>query len=98
MFLSNLLHVGDTTGLNYLASQSSDSYMWCCAMSYYRLILFSTAPTETVEVPKPAEWNPACWPSSPAAAKVIEIPLASMDRVEKTVYQAGGSSGPDRHT
>ena len=92
MFLSNLLHVGDTTGLNYLASQSSDSYMWCCAMSYYRLILFSTAPTETVEVPKPAEWNPACWPSSPAAAKVIEIPLASMDRVEKTVYQAGGSS------
>lgn len=93
MFLSNLLHVSDTSGLSYLASQSSDSsYMWCCAMSYYRLILFSTAPVQRVEVPKPEEWNAACWPSSPAATKIVEVPLASMDRVEKTVYQAGGSS------
>jgi hypothetical protein len=92
MFLGNLLHVGDTMGLSYLASQSSDSYMWCCAMSYYRLILFSTAPSEKIEVARPADWNALCWPSSPAATKAIEIPLASIDRVEKTVYQAVGSS------
>ncbi len=92
MFLSHLLHVSDSTGLSYVASQSSDSYMWCCAMSYYRLILFSTAPVEKMQVTKPADWHVACWPSTPAAVKIIDIPLASMDRVEKTVYQAGGSS------
>lgn len=92
MFLSNLLHVSDTSGLSYVASQSPDSYMWCCAMSYYRLILFSTASKEKVEIPVPQGWNVSCWPSSPAATKLLEIPLAAMDRVEKTVYQAAGSS------
>ena len=92
MFLGNLLHVGDTMGLSYLASQTSDAYMWCCAMSFYRLILFSTAPADKVEVGRPADWNTSCWPWSPAATKTIEIPLASIDRVEKTVYQAIGSS------
>jgi Myotubularin-like phosphatase domain len=92
MFLGNLLHVGDTSGLSYLTSQSSDAYMWCCAMSFYRLILFSTAPSEKLEAAKPDDWNALCWPSSPAATTMIEIPLASIDRVEKTVYQAVGSS------
>ena len=92
MFLGNLLHVGDTMGLSYLASQTSDAYMWCCAMSFYRLILFSTAASDKVEVARPADWNTICWPWSPATTKTIEIPLASIDRVEKTVYQALGSS------
>jgi len=92
LFLGNLLHVGDTMGLSYLASQASDAYMWCCAVSYYRLILFSTATSEMVEVTRPAEWNTLCWPTTPAATMSIEIPLGSIDRVDKTVYQAMGSS------
>lgn len=92
MFLSNLLHVSDTSGVSYVASQSSDSYMWCCAMSYYRLILFSTIPADQLQNPMPVGWNPACWPTSPTSSRLLEIPLASIDRVEKTVYQAGGSS------
>jgi hypothetical protein len=93
MFLTNLLHVSDTSGVSYVASQSSNSYKWCCVMSYYRLILFSTLPQEQLQVPVPSEWDATCWPKTASAStKVLEIPLASMDRVEKTVYQAAGSS------
>jgi hypothetical protein len=101
MFLSNLLHVSDTCGVSYTASTSSDNGMWCCAMSYFRLILFNTSSTnynyeheQEIEhgSPIPAEWNASCWPSTPNSTKFLQIPLASMDRVEKTVYQANGSS------
>jgi hypothetical protein len=93
MFLSNLLHISDTCGVSYTANTSSENGMWCCAMSYFRLILFNTSTTNyEYETPVPAEWNVSCWPSIPNATKLIEIPLASMDRVEKTVYQANGSS------
>lgn len=92
MFLANLLHVSDSSGASYFAAQSSESTMWCCLLTYYRLILFSTAPEAQLQMPAPAGWHSTCWPSSPSATKVLEIPLGSMDRVEKTVYQAGGSS------
>ena len=93
MFLSNLLHVSDTCGVSYTANTSSENGMWCCAMSYFRLILFNTSSTNYEhESPVPTEWNVSCWPSTPNSTKLIEIPLASMDRVEKTVYQANGSS------
>eukprot|EP00934_Nitzschia_sp_Nitz4_P007436 Nitzschia sp. Nitz4//scaffold13_size275219//97220//99789//NITZ4_000863-RA/size275219-augustus-gene-0.229-mRNA-1//1//CDS//3329535981//7426//frame0 len=93
MFLSNLLHVSDTSGLSYHASQHSpDSHMWCCVMSFYRLILFSTAAPGKLDIPCPDGWNPTCWPVSPSATKILEMPLASIDRVEKTVYSASGSS------
>lgn len=92
MFVSNLLHVSDTSGVSYAASQSSDAFMWCCAMSYYRLILFSTLPDAHTNHPPPPGWSPVCWPPAPVTSKLLEIPLASIDRVEKTVYQASGSS------
>jgi hypothetical protein len=92
MFLSNLLHVSDTSGVSYVAAQSSESSMWCCAMSYYRLMLFSTAEPNQLQTPAPTDWNSTCWPISPTTTKLLEIPLASLDRVEKTVYQAAGSS------
>ena len=101
MFLSNLLHVGDTNGFSYTAntntsSSNVDNQMWCCAMTYYRLILFSTGSAgqeDSSDYPDPpADWNPLCWPHSSPATKTIEIPLAAMDRVEKGVYQANGSS------
>jgi hypothetical protein len=95
MFLSNLLHVGDTTGLSYASNQSSDAYMWCCAMSYYRVILFSTTTPDQqrqVSLQCPEEWDPRCWPAGPEAVKFVEMPLASIDRVEKSIYQANNSS------
>ena len=90
MFLTNLLHVSDTSGVSYVAS--SGSFMWCCAMSYYRIILFSTADEAQLSIPSPNGWNKLCWPTTPTSQKLVEIPLASIDRVEKTVYQAAGSS------
>ena len=95
MFVSNLLHVSDTSGVSYAASQTSDEYMWCCAMSYYRIILFSTANPDQhrqMQVSCPSGWDPLCWEPGPEETNLLEIPLASIDRVEKTVYQAGGSS------
>ena len=95
MFVSNLLHVSDTSGVSYAASQSSDEFMWCCAMSYYRIILFSTANSDQqrqIEVSCPSGFDPICWVTGPEETKLLEIPLASIDRVEKTVYQASGSS------
>jgi hypothetical protein len=92
MFLSNLLHVSDTSGLSYVMSQSPGSSIWCCAMSYYRLILFSTADKTQLEIPAPNGWSKLCWPTPPTSKKMTEIPLASIDRVEKSVYQSVGSS------
>jgi hypothetical protein len=65
--------------------------MWCCVLTYYRIILFTTAGKEQLEIPPPAEWNPLCWPTTPFK-KFLELPLGCIDRIEKTVYQAGGSS------
>ena len=62
--------------------------MWCCVMSYYRLILFSTASEAQLRPPIP--WlDQSVLYHSPTSCKSLEIPLASMDCVEKTVYQAG---------
>lgn len=91
MFLPNLLHVSDTSGVSYFASNSSSTSMWCCALTYYRIILFTTAGKEQLEIPPPAEWNSLCWPAVPFK-KFLELPLGCIDRIEKTVYQAGGSS------
>jgi Myotubularin-like phosphatase domain len=92
MFLSNLLHVSDTSGASFVASQSQDGTMWCCVMTYYRLLLFSTS-KRSGKVEPPPGWDPDCWPDPPSSCtKLLEMPLASMDRVEKLVYQAAGSS------
>ena len=92
MFLSNLLHVGDTSGVSFAASQSSGSIMWCFLLTRYRIILFSTASEEQLEVPAPAGWSPLCWPESTNSKKVLEMTLGSVDRIDKGVYQAAGSS------
>ena len=137
MFLHNLLHVSDSTGFQYAASPQTSSTVWCCAMTYYRLILFGTTQEMIVHImntvvpattpaegsptnstadasstpnkaaqPKdeqstrppmlqhpygiPDNWNRSCW--QPAFPTVLEIPLASMEKVEKTVYTAPGAS------
>ena len=102
MFLTNLLHVSDTSGLSFIASQQQhhsspggSGGMWCCVMTYYRLILFSTAENGSNQLEPPAGWDRNCWKTATPrsnSAKILEIPLASMDRVEKTVYQAAGTS------
>ncbi|KAL3926783.1 MAG: hypothetical protein SGBAC_013337, partial [Bacillariaceae sp.] len=91
MFLPNLLHVSDTAGVSYFASNSSGTSMWCCVLTYYRIILFTTAGKQQLEMPPPAEWNPLCWPIA-SFLKCLELPLGCIDRIEKAVYQAGGSS------
>lgn len=102
MFLTNLLHVSDTSGLSFVASQHQNhssvggyGVMWCCVMTYYRLVLFSTADTELNRIEPPAGWDINCWQTATppsTSIRLLEMPLASMDRVEKTVYQAAGSS------
>jgi len=102
MFLTNLLHVSDTSGVSYIASQQShhlssagSPIMWCCVMTYYRLILFSTAGKNNKPIDAPTGWDRNCWiTATPPSMSIqlLEIPLASFSRVEKTVYQAAGSS------
>ena len=101
MFLANLLHVSDTSGLSFVASQKQHSsqdghgVMWCCVMTYYRLILFSTGDDDTNRIEPPAGWDHNCWRTAAppsTSIRLLKMPLASMDRVEKTVYQAAGSS------
>ena len=102
MFLTNLLHVSDTSGLSFIASKQQQHSspngcvnMWCCVMTYYRLILFSTSGNETNSLEPPAGWDRNCWKTATpptSTIRLLEIPLASMDRIEKTVYQAAGSS------
>ena len=89
MFLSNLLHVSDSTGFSY-SHTSQPNIMWCCAMTYYRLILFGTHPITTASCPP--GWNAACWPPSDPKPAVLQMPLASMDRVEKSVFTAGATT------
>lgn len=102
MFLTNLLHVSDTCGLSFVASQHQQhssqgghGIMWCCVMTYYRLILFSTGDNDTNRIEPPAGWDHNCWQTATPPSmsiRLLEMPLASMDRVEKTVYQTAGSS------
>lgn len=80
MFLSNLLHVSDSSRSPY-----PSGIMWHCCMTYYRMILFHTGQeNESVEA-IPPEWNPHCW-TLPETSRLVQIPLASIDKVEKTVY------------
>jgi myotubularin-related protein 1/2 len=80
MFL-HLLHVSDSTGLQYNANQHS-GLLWCCAMTYYRIILFSTHPVSPP--PKPPTWNFACWPQD--SRSILQMPLADIEKVEKSVF------------
>jgi myotubularin-related protein 1/2 len=73
MFLSNLLHVSDST--NVVLDPG-----WCCVVTFYRLILFATTPTSSSA---PNGWHKSCWPPSPPTQ--LELPLACMERVEKSV-------------
>jgi hypothetical protein len=92
MFLSPLLHVSDSTteggGGELLGTN------WCCAMTYYRILLFDT--TTKVQQDRerviPSEWNPHCW-TLPEFPSLLQIPLASMDRVDKSIYTT-----PSNHT
>ena len=110
MFVANLLHVSDSTGFSYTYSPtaagtdpsssaavaSSGAAIWCCAMTYYRLILFGTHPFSPP--PRPVDWNPTCWPHRPV--HLLQMPLAGMERVDRTVFAApmtsaaGGGGGP----
>ena len=103
MFLTNLMHVEyhstcfSTATL--FANATAGQALWCCVMTYYRLILFATAtPTTDSDVPSaPGDvtsqtwrngWNAACLPPSKQAPPLIEIPLACIDKVEKSVYSS----------
>ena len=90
MFLSNLLHVSDSTGFSY-SHTVQPSTLWCCAMTYYRLLLFGTHPSRPPT--KPSDWHASCWPQT--SVHLLQIPLASMEKVEKSVFtaQMGPSSG-----
>ena len=83
MFLSNLLHVSDSTGFSY-SHTVQPSTLWCCAMTYYRLLLFGTHPSRPPS--KPSDWHGSCWPQT--SVHLLEIPLASMEKVEKSVFTA----------
>ena len=93
MFLSNLLYVSDSTGFTF--SQATEpGTLWCGAMTFYRLILFGTHPSPTPI--RPHNWNAACWPPS-LEGPILQIPLASMDRIEKSVFATAGSSQMGLH-
>ena len=92
MFMTNLLHVSDTSGLSFVASQQQHSSqgMWCCVMTYYRLILFSTADADADRMEPPTGWDRNCWQAAAppsTSIRLLKMPLASIDRVEKTIYQ-----------
>lgn len=84
MFLSSLMHVADSTGVSYAHDGTT---MWCAAMTYYRLIVFATHPAR--EDPRPPHWNAACWPP-PVSNQVLQIPLSSIDKIEKSVFSTTG--------
>lgn len=102
MFLTNLLHISDTSGLSFVSSnqtnqggQQHGTTMWCCVMTYYRLIFFSTADADAGRIEPPSGWDRSCWQAAEppsTSIRLLKMPLASIDRVEKTVYQATGSS------
>ena len=104
MFLSNLLHVSDSSGweLNNISTISTNNStniqtregMWCCCMTFYRVVLFHTASSinsstsnsnTNFSPPPPLDWDPDCWPTPPQPI-MLQMPLASMDRVEKSIY------------
>lgn len=91
MFLSNLLHVSDSSCGNLTTTKSG----WCCCMTYYRMLLFHTSSTSSNNESEdviPPEWNPHVW-SLAQQPEVLQIPLASIDKVEKSVYTT-----PTNHT
>ena len=95
MFLSNLLHVSDSSGweLNNIATMTTTSNspptrdgMWCCCMTFYRVVLFHTASSQcNFSQPPSSDWDQDCWPTPPQPI-MLQMPLASMDRVEKSIY------------
>lgn len=74
MFLTNLLHVSDSSGYDYPTPPGS---MWCCCMTYYRVVLFCTA---TIPVESPS------WLPLPTPPSLLQMPLGSMAGVEKSIY------------
>jgi Myotubularin-like phosphatase domain len=88
MFLANLVHVSDSTTAVLLDGPGGGGG-WCCVVTYYRLILFAiTTPTKNTSStssfpPLPDGWHKSCWPPSPPTK--LELPLACMERVEKSV-------------
>ena len=98
MFLPNLLHVSDSTGWELNAFSDG---MWCCCMTFYRVVLFHTGTTTTTTTTTttnavtttttttttpPSDWDVDCWPVPPTTPVMLQMPLASMDRVEKSIY------------
>jgi myotubularin-related protein 1/2 len=82
MFLQNVQHVSDSTGFQY--NNDSSTALWCCAMTFYRLLLFSTHPIQAPT--KPDDWNSSCWPKNPQS--ILQIPLSNIDKIEKSVFTA----------
>ena len=85
MFLSGLSHVSDSASAGVHLHTAGT---WCCAMTYYRILLFSTH--RVSPPPKPADWNFACWPQH--TVELLQMPLTSMEKVEKTVFHQNGGA------
>lgn len=83
MFLSNLLHVSDSSGWDYTSAAASNG-TWCCCMTFYRVVLFHTGTMSQLQ-PQPSDWDDDCWPTMPGRC-MLQMPLGSMDRVEKSIY------------
>jgi hypothetical protein len=81
MFLANLVNVSDSS------KRAEYHSNWCCCMTYYRMLLFPTSSPTTTKETIPPEWNPHVW-SLPLQESplLLQIPLASIDKVEKSVY------------
>jgi hypothetical protein len=88
MFLNNLLHVSDSS-LNDYSLKENDG-MWCCCMTYYRILLFCTASNQN-EMTMPSSWNSSAWFTHTKRPNLLQMPLGSMDRVEKSVYATTGN-------
>jgi hypothetical protein len=91
MFLSSLLHVSDSTGWDLnLTTRDNTEGMWCCCMTFYRVVLFHTFKSNTIHTP-PSNWDVDCWPCPPHPT-ILQMPLASIDRVEKSIYTTSQNS------
>jgi hypothetical protein len=96
MFLHPLWHVSDSTGASYQAIPNR--LQLTCVMTFYRVLVFgyyedpdeqqmagdaATACMDASGTP----WNTSCWPKHPNSSKILlQIPLSSIDRVDKSVF------------
>jgi len=96
MFLTNLLHVSDSSGFQNNNNNNTTTSVWCCAMTYYRLLLFAIAhPPTSIEAPQ--DWNAAAWPTQPPPS-VLQLPLAALSSVEKSVFAVSNANNVNNNS